>query len=363
MDTNTQNSTMPVMGSRQVGDLSNPIHAIFRRSNFHNISDDEYDAFAPAFRLTTRLLTTKELAGFPHAILVATYGHWQGPTHEEWYFDEKLPTLSTQDMADYEAALSSLADMVSFKMIDTEPQGCGHCKPDWNSTAPQGTHLQTCSEIELSREDVAWAVSNRDTASDLAIQKHSLTMARILCHELMHAMASARLGNLYTVPFDMPFMWQTVVETGYEWEQYVFGGLLLVKRPPFTPYTTPDNFENVDLRLVAWPTAYITRQYVANGFPIYIAKEPKSIEVHWLIDPTMFHTWIPSLFTTHFWEHVVPQQGASAVKPPKQRGIRHQIDAVGKATEVDDPLALPANTIPYGYEEDPVDGEVVIKIP
>jgi hypothetical protein len=353
---------MPAMATKaRVGDLDNPIHTIFRKTNFRNLSDDEYNALKPALRLATRLLTTKELAGFPHALLVAPYGFYQGESHQEWWFKENLPTLSTQDMADYETALSALADMVVFQMVDSEPEGCGYCRWDPDSTPPQGTHLQSCSKIDLSRVDVSWAVSNRDTCSELANQKHSLTMAKILCHELMHAMASARLGELYPTPFDMPFGWQTVVETGYEWEQYVFGGLLAVKRPEGTPDTTSDDFEAVDLLLVSWPAASVTRNYVHKNYPIYITQEPPSIEVHWLVDPTQLHTWIPLLFSTHFWEHVVPQQGADVVKPPKQRGIRYEVDAIGKVTEPADPFLLPVNTIPAGYEEDAVDGEVVVK--
>jgi hypothetical protein len=363
MSAPTQNSTMPVMGSNQVGDLSNPIHAIFRRSNFHNISDDEYDALVPTLRLATRLLTTKELAGFPHALLVAPYGHWRYPNNdEEWWFQEKLTTLTAQDMVDYETTLSSLADMVVFQMVDTEKSGCGYCKYS-NSTAPQGTHLQSCSEIELSREDVWWAVKTRDTGSELAYQKQCLTLAKLMCHELMHAMALARLGDDYPVPFDIPVGFQDAVETGYEWEQYVFGGLITHMRPKFIADTVPDDFEAIDLRIVAWPCASLTRYYVAKDYPIVVWKEAPSVEVHWLIDPTMMHTWISSLFSTHFWEHVVPQQGADAVKPIKQRGIRHQVDSVGKATAPADPFALPADTIPAGYEEDPVDGEVVVMSP
>jgi hypothetical protein len=48
----------------------------------------------------------------------------------------------------------------------------------------------------------AWAVGSRDTYSELANQKHSLTTARVRRHELMHAMASARLGHLCPKPFD-----------------------------------------------------------------------------------------------------------------------------------------------------------------
>jgi hypothetical protein len=72
-----------------------------------------------ALHLATRLLTNKELAGFPHALLAAPYGlFWQSHSHKEWWFKEKLPTLSTQDMADYVTALSTLAAMVVFQSLE-----------------------------------------------------------------------------------------------------------------------------------------------------------------------------------------------------------------------------------------------------
>lgn len=358
-------STMPAMVTNlRVGDLANPIHAIFRRSNFGNVSNDEYDAMATTLRLATRLLTTKEIAGFPHAILVARYGHWRGPGyHEEWWFQEKLPKLTDQDMAEYEAALSTFADMVTFTAVTSENAGCGYCNMNWHLRAPRASRLQAGSTIRFSRDDVTWTMDNRGTSSELASQKHSLITAKLLCHELMHAMVHARLGNLTNKPFDMPFGRQTVVETGYEWEDYVFGGLLAGQRPDGTPNTAPQDFENLNILHSEWPNATVTRQYVANNYPIVIWQEPPSIQVHWLIDPAKSHSWIPSLFTTHFWENEVPTKGAGAVKAPKIRGFRYWVDAQGRAYKVAKPLALPAYTIPAGYKEDALNGEMIPKTP
>ena len=86
----------------RVGDLRNEIHAIFRRQNFKNISDFEYDALRPSLQFASLFLTTPELAGFPHAILVAPYKHVPHPDNEEldeWAFQEKGSKLSTRDMA------------------------------------------------------------------------------------------------------------------------------------------------------------------------------------------------------------------------------------------------------------------------
>jgi hypothetical protein len=91
-------------------------------------------------------------------------------------------------------------------------------------------------------------------------------------------------------------------------------------------YTTPDEFEAVDLRHVAAPTAYIATKYASKEFPLVVWTRPPSIEVHSLTDPTRIRTRIPLFSTTHFWEDVVPQQGADAFHP-KQRASRHRIDA------------------------------------
>jgi len=117
----------------RVGDLCNEIHPIFRRQNFKNVSDFEYDALKPSLQFASLLLTTPELAGFPHAILVAPYKHVPHPDDEsldEWSFQEKGSKLSARDMAMYNLALTTLADMVVFvassKTADRTENLCLH---------------------------------------------------------------------------------------------------------------------------------------------------------------------------------------------------------------------------------------------
>lgn len=353
-------STTPVVPLRHLGNLNNPIHRIFTKSNFQNVNQDEYNALSPTLRLATRLITTREIAGFPHAILVAPLGFTNG----KQFFFRKRPALTQQDMVIYNEALETLADMVKFQAVSHEPVGHGCCNPDVKAPPPQHSRLLTSSVIDISKDDILSAVETRANCSELASQKQSLMFAKILCHELIHAMALARLGRAVCVPNIVPFGNQTVVENGYEWEDYVFGGLICGHRPKHLPNTVPDDFDATDLRHIAWPSASITRTYVANKWPIMIVKEPSTSEVHWQIDPTTdptkSYTWIPSLSSTRFWDHVVPNQGAIAVKAPKIRGIRHVVNGEGKAVEINNPFILGAHTIPDGYRQDPNDGAVVL---
>jgi len=359
---------MPVMVSKQVGDLTNAIHAIFRRSNFENISDSEYDALAPTLRLATRLLTTKEIAGFPHAILLAPFGYRKGQStpdqleiYDEKWFQRKWPKLTEQDIAKYETTLSTFANMVSFRAVNTSNQGCGYCNADWSTPPPQGIHLKVGSTIAFSKKDVDKAMIYQNTWSELASQRHCFITAKILLHELMHALAYARVGHDVAAPFDIPFEKQTIIETGYEWEDYVFGGLVYWHTSAAAG--SASHFEFGALYHSCWPSAGVARQYIANDYEIVILEQPAPIEVHWLVDPNPSKKdWVSRLFSTHFWEHEVPRLGASALKAPKIRGFRYDVDEEGKTIAVADPFSLPADTIPTGYIQDDLDGEVVIDL-
>jgi hypothetical protein len=85
-----------------------------------------------ALRLATRLLTTKELAGFSHALLVTPCGSRPDHSDQEWRFKEKLPTLTTQDMADYVTARNVYS--------------CGHGCIPISRTLPQ-KKLRSCPTI------------------------------------------------------------------------------------------------------------------------------------------------------------------------------------------------------------------------
>ena len=348
----------------RVGDLRNEIHAIFRRQNFKNISDFEYDALRPSLQFASLFLTTPELAGFPHAILVAPYKHVPHPKNEEldeWAFQEKGSKLSTRDMAMYKLALTMLADMVVFiasskthSKTEDLTLHCGECGAE-RKTCWDNTHLWHGSTILFSRDEIEVHTNAEQCypfyTGDFGTKWRTFMTAKILLHELMHAMAYARLGNFKNIPFGS----NKAVETGYEWENYVFGGVIC---PSNLMWSSLDDDESLVIK--DWPAASITRRYQHLGWPIEVLEEPPSIEVWWWLLPVM-HDWFDKLFTTEFWEKTVPEQGVSALRAPRIRGYRVHVAEDGSYDLFEwdsNDAASYGCTIPAGYVED-YDGEVV----
>jgi hypothetical protein len=349
----------------RVGDLSNEIHAIFRRQNFKNISDLEYDALRPSLQFASLLLTTPELAGFPHAILVAPYKHVPHPEDEaldEWAFQEKGSKLSTRDMAIYNLALTTLADMVVFVAQSrtsnkTEDLGlhAGECCAE-RKTCWENTHFWHGSTIIFSREDVDAHIQKNYSdlyQTDLGIKWRTFETAKILLHELTHAMSHARLGWLDPIPFGL----NKAVETGYEWENYIFGGVICHSN------SERSEFRNADSLMIRdWPAVSITRRYQHLGYLIDVREEPSPIEMRWWLLPVESE-WFDKLFTAEFWQETVPKQGLGALRAPRRRGHRVEIAEDGSATFFDsdsDNANFHGCTIPAGYMED-FDGEVVLE--
>ena len=348
----------------RVGDLRNKIHAVFRRQNFKNISDVEYDALIPSLQFASLLLTTPEVAGFPHAILVAPYKHVPHPDNEEvdeWAFQEKGTKLTTRDMAMYNLALTTFADMEVFvasskTRSETEDLTLhsGECGRE-RKICGQNTHLYHGSTILFSREEIDAHIDAEKCyplyRGDFGIKWRTFMTAKILLHEVMHAMAYARLGNFKNIPFGS----NKAVETGYEWENYVFGGVICSSN------LRCSNLDGDESLMIAdWPAASVTRRYQHLGWAIEVLEEPPSFEVWWWLLPVM-HDWFDKLFTTEFWEKTVPKQGVSALRAPRKRGYRVHVSDDGSCDLFEwdyNDAASYGCTIPAGYEEDS-DGEVV----
>ena len=111
-----------------------------------------------------------------------------------------------------------------------------------------------------------------------------------LVHELAHVAHFARFGTVY-----IPFEDNGVSENGFDWENFVFGGLLYEHQPV----------------LYAWPNKQIKRD-VSDG--ITEVRETNSDVIKYWGFPSDF---VLRFFQTEFWEKTVKQKGAEALKVPK----------------------------------------------
>jgi hypothetical protein len=344
---------MQAVASTRVGDMSNTIHAMFKRSNFRNITDAEYNALKPSLQFVSLFLTTPELAGFPHAILVNAikHSHPDKPGIDERSFEEKAQPLSAHDMAEYGRALATLADCTIFEFGDVFDLHTGCTQVD-RSVRLQNTHLYYGCLITISKQDLDHHVNGTyPYPGDFGVKCRTFETAKALLHELMHAMAYARLGDLEDIPFGS----NKVLEIGYEWEAHVFGGIC-----SFSALQNSGLANNGSLMISDWPAPSITRWYKHEGFSIGIRKEPLPVEMRWWLLPTEW-TWFYRLFTTDFWRRIVPLQGLSALKPPRRRGYRAMVAEDGNVTMFDRRCQDASSydcVIPAGYIE-LADGNVV----
>jgi hypothetical protein len=191
----TVETVQAVATQRRVGGLSNKIHAVFRRSNFKNIPDAEYNFLKPSLQLASLFLIMPELAGFPHAVLVGECKHVPHPENQdldEWSYQAKDSKLSSRDMAMYNLALSTFADMVVFIASKDEDLHSRSCCYNCKVPSPRNSHLKPGSVIYFSEQEYA---DHAFYQSEFRVKWRTFETAKILLHGIMHAMSHARAGN------------------------------------------------------------------------------------------------------------------------------------------------------------------------
>ena len=120
----------------------------------------------------------------------------------------------------------------------------------------------------------------------------------MLVHEVAHEAYYAACG---TNSYELPFEFNTVSETGYDWEAFGFGGII-----------------GHGHTVIDWPSPSRCKEYTKNGWSIWLQDDPPDVEfeAHWII-PLQY---VQKLYTNAFWEITVPLQGAESLKIPRIRG-------------------------------------------
>lgn len=94
------------------------IHPVFRRLNWLNVSDDEYEAFTPALRLASSILCTPHVLRFYQALLHRPLDRLNDPQAEARlgarYHVFGVADLTNQDLTDTHLKLNDMADCVMW---------------------------------------------------------------------------------------------------------------------------------------------------------------------------------------------------------------------------------------------------------
>ena len=168
----------------------------------------------------------------------------------------------------------------------------------------------------MSASSIDWVVKSTSklhvhpASTDLQLELATswLAFANILVHEIAHCVQSARWGSEESR--HMQFEQQDVSEQGFDWENTVWGGELVLRPGERT--------------LRPWPSVSLAEYYLLSSYGAVKTFVPlggmlEDSCVYWQVPPR----FIRSLFQQHFWDVTVPLKGSLALMVPKLLGVRH----------------------------------------
>ncbi|KAF2102596.1 hypothetical protein NA57DRAFT_71584 [Rhizodiscina lignyota] len=316
-----------------LGDLSNDIHPIFRRRNFPAVN---YDALIPSLRLASKLLTDESLLPWWHAIW---YGWWEMVPNSDkngegaMYRYGRTGKLSARDIAMTKLQLQMMSDYVRFFPSDK----MGTKVPQFASADSCGYRLGNMinhEDISGCAVDIEYAsyytntLAQEDRYSSVTRLKTRFAFATILLHELSHA------AQFFAIPehqlrHEHFFEDETVAEAGCAWEKFVFGDALCSEFGEWASVERDGSWEfdkygrQLIQYLESWPAQY-PKNVKPKDWPCApvatLGLQPlPEIEMQWRVEVG----FIEKLFTTAFWDVEVREKGASALRPPREIGVRY----------------------------------------
>lgn len=214
---------------------SQPVHPVFSRDRWIDLSDADYVHVAPALVLASRILeysqTTQFIATLLDAPKTATGSHCEDPMRPVFLgqplqrialprgmiFPEIITPLSFAQSSRARIALSDLSKVITMTFRKDRAWAYGMTLP--TSTANDTGHPGTGSSIELTLEFLKR--SNPLTSQSWDLLSNWLMLAVTLVHELMHAFHGHNCPENTPEPF---FDDQNFAELGHAMENFLFGG-------------------------------------------------------------------------------------------------------------------------------------------
>ena len=300
-----------------------PIHPLLSADQFQG--PIRYEVLRPGLELASRLLESPRSLEYLHALFLS-------PVHQLPHPNQKSDSSDFHEPKTYRSVFREgeplnelqiaqvhrkLLDMVLFVKfgVGKFPRDSvkGHCIPQYTQKAESQSgpeHSQWCgvgSEIVLSSpfyESLQLLYDSIEPDSYAQMRERLLTeallLAKLLCHELCHAIMLARFGHS-----DIAFEQESFTEHGFQWEVAVLGGVV--------------DHLNGNLWITEFPSPSLFESYIRNMCGMKLAAVPEQdVQVAWLapIDS------IARLFNPSFWNAKIKAAGADAVLIPKVCGYR-----------------------------------------
>lgn len=219
-----------------IPNLNNPIHSLFRRSNFPTASLYEYEAMELAFRLASLWLTTDFLLEWwVHAAYDFEVPH---PRRANKLVLQQGMEYNAAHITIVEAALANLAEFVAFD-FDIFGEFVSCARSQWNETSRepipnahpffQATNKKGKRVLVKLHTDFKIYARETFLSEPLDAQlRFSFYLATVVTHETCHAFSMMKRNST-----EEPFFYPDVPRTdwGHAWEMQVLGG----EMNPFHP--------------------------------------------------------------------------------------------------------------------------------
>lgn len=296
-DGRSQNREAGNEPSKQGDQLLNDVHPVFRRTNFPGA---DYAALSPSLRLASLFLETDCLLNFWHALWFGVERKvYHNDSGESWHwaYFRRTSRLSARDVAMTRSRLRTLAHMVRFFRGSITSGGVAIGSEGCYDDAFLTGDFRGSTTTVLYNEALYQELCSLDrTDAPETRMRVQFDFAKLMLHELAHAAHTAAYGEGRELPFEE----HTMGEAGYDFENYVFGGVGLLK------------VGTAEHTLAEWPSASIAKLYAHEEWPIWVQDKCSDQEIQWAIP----FDYIQKLYTTAFWRTVVPRMGAEALKVP-----------------------------------------------
>jgi hypothetical protein len=226
----------------QAGDLSNPIHPVFRDSFFSQFLY-QHPEIGQALRLASLFLEYDSLLEF---FIPFVFGkEYPDPMRGGMIWDNPVASKSRAQIKSYigevRNALVCLAHCIVFRPANLRSDMnrlWARTFLDTNNSPLRPKHTSACSDVFKSTRSVIIEIDSNlldfykegySEAHACSQFRHDFQIAQTLVHEVVHAFGAMRRGNL-NEPRISPEHPDTgedrQAELGYAWENFMFGGIL-----------------------------------------------------------------------------------------------------------------------------------------